>query len=413
MKNTVKFWFAFNNITQHFKKFLLSIVMLAVSLCLISIVFLLYKNEDYTANIADHILARGLANTGNIYFDPFAAMGVDLAQMELDIYNSDKIDSVGSIDANGVFSPDNLEIFSDLHEIQFSGWNEDNQHMEHGYVTVIWMRPTLFRLCGLKLDEGDFLTEEQLMDDNAYIYLGSNFKGKIEVGKVYEDNGYKYIVAGIFRKGSLFLEANIDNNLSYPDLRMALDLENQVILTCASGGPIYFSTAEGTSFDEAREEIRNITNKYQVDAVIQSLSEIYGAGVQEKSIMISYITRIFIIVCFSAVLIISCLQIVAILNERKAYGILYSIGASPRDIYAIIFWENLLKLIISFLMSAAGVIWISSQMFDRMLKVAMKEIVLVSVLPKVFFGSVIILTIASILPVIVIRKMTPSKLMRR
>ena len=87
---------------------------------------------------------------------------------------------------------------------------------------------TIQNIWKMKLDEGILIEELKPMEDGMYLYLGSAYKDKIEVGTKYigevGDQSYTYVVAGILEKGQSFPVSQMEM-LDFSDVTGTIPLD--------------------------------------------------------------------------------------------------------------------------------------------------------------------------------------------
>ena len=114
----------------------------------------------------------------------------------------------------------------------------------------------------MKLDEGILIEELKPMEDGMYLYLGSAYKDKIEVGTKYigevGDQSYTYVVAGILEKGQSFPVSQMEM-LDFSDVTGTIPLDYEV-LACpgeifCNNSDFYFSIKQGHSYVKIKRSL--------------------------------------------------------------------------------------------------------------------------------------------------------------
>lgn len=405
MKNRIRFMFAWHKIVLNLKSFISSILVMTISLILIAFALFFYHGTKYVENQYDHILAKGMSRSGVVSFMSHPYRDHDVMN---ELYNTKEIESIGSTLLGG----NDFECFSELRAIQ-SGHASDYFNSISGFLEILWINKTLLDFSELKLDTGNMLTEQEISDDVMYMYLGSAYKDKIELGTTYEGDNYKYEVKGFLEPGSTWIEPETINGIHATDANNVLDLEHSVVVAdnIIHIGEIFFNISDGTTRDEAVKVITDVADKHGTEITVGFLDDMYESENEDTKLLISYIVRIMAVVVFSSLVMISCLQIVGILNGRRTYGILYSIGANERDIGSIIIYENIIRALFSFLLCGISIMPIVYSWYGgEMLWSPFKEIVLQKVLPVVLISLIPIVLISCIAPLIFLHRTTPSQL---
>ena len=405
MKNRIRFMFAWHKIVLNFKSFISSILVMTISLILIAFSLFFYHGTQYVENQYDHTLTKGMSRSGIFGFTSHPYRDYDIMN---ELYNSKEIESIGSTTLGG----NDFECFSELRAIQ-SGNASDYVNSISGFLEILWINKTLLGFSELKLDTGNMITDQEINDGVMYMYLGSAYKDKVELGTIYEESNSKFQVQGFLERGSTWIDPDTINGIYATDANNVLDLEYSVIVAddFIHVGGLFFSISDGTTRDEAVKAITDIADKHEREITVGFLDDMYKSENEDTRLLISYIVRIMAVVVFSSLVMISCLQIVAILNDRRTYGILYSIGANEKDIGAIIIYENIIRAIFSFLLCSIGILPIVHNWYGGdILWSPFKEIVLQKVLPVVFISLIPIAIISCLAPLIFLHRTTPSQL---
>lgn len=403
MKHTVKIIFALNQIVSHFRKFIISVLLISVSLMLISLTLMGYQGILSVENSCNKTLAQGMEKSGIIMMP--AEFNVNFIN---EIYQKDEIESIGTCGYGG----NDSEAFDSLKSIQ-SGFAKDYRNTVSNYLEILFINRNLLQLCELKLETGDILRQTEDNDEYTDLYLGNAYSGKIETGTFFTDSKTKYKVAGIFEKGTTWINPDIVNGIDSSDVNYSINLDYSVILVddMLNTNAFLFSISDRSNMQEVMTLISDTSDKYQIEISLGSIEQIYGIAKNDSNLLISYLIRILIIVIFSSMLMITCLQIVTILTNKNTFGILYAIGSTESDIISIIIYENIIKLFLSFILCCLATIFYAYKWFGKgMITFELIEFMLRSIIPYILLSAVTIIAIASAIPIFIFHKLSPVDL---
>ena len=129
--------------------------------------------------------------------------------------------------------------------------------------------------------------------------------------------------------------------------------------------------------------------------------------------VVGMILDIAIIITIATVLVSICTQSVTIIDSMNVYGIMYANGVTRKDVTLMLVLENLVKFILSIITAYAFARCYYSLAFDETVTFSNELAVLNSIVIYQVIGIGLLVMVAStIVPLIIINRNTPSKLIR-
>lgn len=404
--------FAIDNIFSQLRRFIVSILLITISLILLVLSVLAYDGMNYSYASSDAILAQGMEGTG--------VLTIDLGQENTDkfleeTYKRNEIYSIGSVQIWGT------QAIGELLDIQCEN-TEGYFVADSGYLSVMGLDVRGIDLCELNLSEG--ITPEQLDFSMAtennyinYLYLGSAYES-ISVGTEYEfemgDFVATYIVAGIMEDGQRWIDPNIDTEIGMNTLDYTIDCTYGIFMIGnleQSENKVLITASDGYTIDEALEAAHKVATKYGIEMRSLSLTEQYAQECKPIITILSYLKETLIVVIPAIMLMLITSQIVSVMLELNSYGIMCSMGFSIKDINIMLIIKNIIMAVISFAIVVPIVIWFASNWFEQDMQYIMKTILLTSALPVAIIVVLAVILITSVTSVVILKRYTPVKLM--
>lgn len=397
MKLKMRLSFALNQIFTHFSKFFMSVIIMTVSLVLTSFCIMGYQGLNYNYNDCNKILNNSMDKSGIINLldnDDEIYLKYTSSYIKK-LYNSEMIDAIGYCDIY------NSDIFNKF-------LNINNQ------INILYMNYTLIDFCNLEFSKKEELSSDTF--DNVKfqpIYLGSKYKN-IPIGTVFtasDNNIYK--VMGILKPNQKWIEPELVNGFNWLNGKCTVNIDNAIICledTFPSSSSVFFSINKNFSYDQVKQFAIDEANVYGLKIGIGTLKHSYEVTQLDNQVLTNYLNQIMVIVVFSSIIIMVCIQIVIILNEKKSFGIMYAIGFESNDIYIIILLENFTTIVLSFIINCCISLYIGRWWFTNDMETIVHEILLKSTFPYILIMSIIIYIITSIIPISILKKYTPVNL---
>ena len=417
IKNIFKF--SLDNMSRSKKKLAIVVLLQVIIFVLIGQVLIEYNKQKYVLNKCENILSAPAKKCEAIDFENASLTEEQIIEFVKEVHNLDGFLAVG-FGCSGVQTIKNTVFEGKLGEIQASNSNKTYTNMNNG------LRMREIQVSLLPYYKFDYVDKIDISKnqptDTAYLVLGNAYKD-IPVGSEYIkelENGTKvrYIVAGILEKGEEFVETKLvdpqeieiincdyeifimypmeDYQYSRPYVSYAIDkkhtveeIHNKII-----------ETAE--KYGLARDDISFLNAKKSL--------EIYN---EPMNYVVGMILDIAIIITIATVLVSICIQSVTIIDSMNVYGIMYANGVTRKDVTLMLVLENLVKLILSIITAYAFARCYYSLAFDETVTFSNELAVLNSIVIYQVIGIGLLVMVAStIVPLIIINRNTPSKLIR-
>lgn len=406
------FTLLFDSIIRRMKSFCFSICLCIVSIVLFAFAIYIYEDSIYCVNNADKILCEGIDGTGVIGIVNYLDLNEEIRRFRNEVYELEEVNAIGTSLQPGYLYW-GLDEISDIQSEYID--MEDNESQS---VMGIFVENTALRLCDLQMENGEIVDDKTPEENCTYLYLGNNLKD-IPVGTEYTvevgTETLRFVVKGILKKGAKFISGNLF--MKTGDFLAESCYTNLDSMVLASGNDSninlwMYSINEGTDFDIVETKINDIADKYGVRIYYGRASDITNERMKATKELNNAIIKLLGIVLLVSIVIMVCVQITAIFNNASEYGILYANGYSMRQLCAMQFFENVIKMTVSLI----AAIFIAKKLllfsFARMsdLTTVFYDIYYNYVIAKMIAVSILIVVLASIIPVIVLGKYKPIEL---
>lgn len=278
------------------------------------------------------------------------------------------------LESDNAFDPNYLDIISELEglvgftscdvyqypvdEIRFFGEQQiklDPDYYENsGFVPWFLMNESGVDVCHFNLQEGKKPEDWNLKNDEILIYLGGNFEN-VTVGERYKSKreACTYVVGGVFEKGTNWIYDDVYRFETIQDSHYVQCLDNMVVCLvpyCISGRNTY-CVEKGYQIEDVEKELLEISEKYNITIRLARLEDVMEENEYQFSIILNLIRLLTFIIIIASLFVLERTQYTEIINDTEYFGILYANGATSRDLTAILFFENLLKLALSFVLA--------------------------------------------------------------
>lgn len=402
------FVLVFRQTIRQFFMFCLSCLLCTAAFGLVGYILFFEGSSTYGERQVKKILNSKLENVGVIFLegDDWPEEGNQLIQS---LQKLKEIESVGYSDIVGY----NVEGLEEIYEIQQKNptrYKYDDSICVEG----IEVSRTLLNFCNIDCS----LTEPE-DGVNFLLYLGSNFK-EIPVGKVYtaEGSDWKYQVAGILKKDTSWVANELYSVSDAIHLSFTTSLNNLVLVvpmdeTECPVGAFYYATDKTADAESIQQTVLEIARQKNITINISTLKSILQEKASVNNQMTEYMRKFLWMVCITTVIIMACIQVSRLVSESRQYGIFYAAGLTNKDVVAMFLIENVVKLGIGFLF-AIGVLqlYLDSTFRDSWYWMKLSHTIFQSVtLPGMFLFSVILFSVISIVPLIVVRRAKPVTLL--
>lgn len=404
--------FARDFISKKYAIYIVSVVMGIITLLLFSATLLAYTITQYGRKQCDELFTKGVSATGVFRFNTedwyIWEKFIEEAGSTKEIY------AIGSYDIWGGYIPGTEELIElqneivpELHKL---GIPEDE-------LVMLGINKGGIDLFNLKLQSGQYMEHDENI---SYVYLGADYS-TIDAGTVFTDENGTCIVAGIFEKGSRIIDSSIlFKESSELELDYSICLDDMVVFTDGGIGSnwITFSVNDGYSVEDGIEAIMEIGQKYGVEITWASCEGVlYRRDVKNEKI-ISLTRNMLIWMLIVVFIIMLCIQVSDAIERSGEFGIMYANGSSMRDISLIVIMENVRRTVIAFILWAAITFVICKTeiipYYKNMYNVdeaVVTDIMVKNVMLWVVVFALAYICVMSIVPVIMVRKAQPIKLM--
>lgn len=420
MKFLDYFKYAIDNILKHKLRSILVVISSIIAMLLMSLAIFLYELDNYNIRECDRTLQNGIDNTGYfmIEFDDSSEnddLNKKLYEMKKllnEVTKIPEVENVGSFTLMGITS----EGFNDLIKRQKGHRiSEPTKEMEMTIGNMesfeaFSLESDLFNMFKLKLQKGELPSKLNYVDNCKYVYLGYHYRD-IPIGTVIErkvkNQSYKYIVAGILKKGSKILNDNMYNlSITVDKYCWNLDYEAIVLDNVNTGMQKYFSVKEGSDMNKVRDRINRISKKLGQTVITGDLKEVINIRHTETKNIIKYILQLLIITLIVVIITQACMLIIVTINDINKYAIMNAFGVSKKEINLIIIIENLIKFIFAICVSWLGCIWYINYNYSSSKKVFLYviEVFYRAVSWKIIIVFFIIFLLASLVPIIELQR---------
>lgn len=285
------------------------------------------------------------------------------------------------------------------------------------------MDRTVVDICRISFQDRKDVEEEKWNSDSWWgYYLGADFSD-IPVGTTYVQsvgiNQYRvHEVIGILEKGSEFVKPGVlsDGNGNEYDSWERLD--NAVIRVTdgkENSGSWAYIPEDGVSLQEAEDYLRKLADEMELqDIQFLKMREAFDYQGKDNRITLQIWKEMLFMVTGCAFLILICVQFLAVLNQGKEIGVLYSMGFLQRDVMGVLFWVNLWKGIAAFGICWVTILGIWLGYADKVNKHdSMLQLLKSKVLPRVLFIDIAFVVLMILISEFFFWKSNPADLTRK
>ncbi len=395
----------------------ISVSSLALALlCVVAAVpqILLHCEGTIRKALADDISKYGVVlNSADTMRNEAASDYIDA------LYNAPEIESVGTWDYYGWGYLTTVGAEEDY-------WNEileiQNRHnkkfdMDSDAVRCIYMLSQAFHFNNLELYRGDV---EQIGTNQEYLlYLGYHFKD-IPVGTKFVDEiyGNSYVVEGILKKNVSVIDAHLLWNLGGFRLNCSDVMDNFVLVVPPSSMNYYsvnyfFKCSDGYTYEEASNKIKDISEKYGIQADTGSLRKRVDTVLSDSDWLLKAVDQLAILLFLSAFIMLLTTQLLTILFRKDEMGVWLISGIDRKAIFRILLGENIIKMMISSLI-ALGIVVLFEKVFISSSAVAyeLRYILWVNLPIFLILSAVLTALLCSVIPIVYVRTKSIPEIVR-
>ena len=285
---------------------------------------------------------------------------------------------------------------------------EEYMYSFEGKTEITWISrdaADIFELC-------DEIIYEYPSDENTIpVILGYGFRDSYSCGDVIYGDSIRFIVVGFAKKGCLWpadtLQIfDLEETISFfvnTDYKIFMIKNNSDI----SGSLIYIRSKKNVS--QLREVFEKKADECNIGITLASFSDVVKKYNSENSYIIDELLVYLILISITTLLVFFISAVSRILLRTDGYGIYIACGFSEREIYKVIFTENLIYMSLSYMLSIVVMILFLYIQYGHignvdLIKDIFDRVFVMRTLP-VLTGVVFIITvIISSIPVLIYRK---------
>ncbi len=411
MKWWVRLKFCLNGIEVRFREFWMCVGLLSVVLLVTALLFLMNELNRNLQDGLNRSFQEPFSRVGYFSLDDISITPEEEREFVEMVATTNSIKSVGSW-GYYVCTIQELQFLTDIqgkHRFQ-AEWGEEEDYLEG-----INIYEGTWDLMQLELAEGA-PPQNYNLDEYVPIYLGYQYRGTVEVGTVIKSenvNAKDYIIAGIFKKGlqfptdTLYLMDKFTVFSSCP-----MDYAVVEVVKNLPSSPIFFDLEEQAVFEDARTELQKLAKEKEWEITVSSLDAQMDLIDESLKPVQKYMLEIMVIVGLTVCIVVTCYQTVSIINRKSEYGILYANGATSRDLFSFIVLENLIKLLVAFIIMLPLLLLAARQVFgyNEANYIVVRQMLWAKVAWKAGIVGGIIMLVSSILPLYTMKSYTPVTL---
>lgn len=413
--------FAVDGIIARKKTFLFTIIILVTAMVMMNLTILQVDSIYYTKLIIQDAFNENLSDL--YYIKASEDLENDYINFIQEVIREDNIDAYGFYKyAYNTFEElkSNAEYLELIAEKNVSEGNM----AEEGSAEVLYMDASLIPICNIYDTEGDRIKSDD-MDGYIPIYIGYNYKDIIPVGTILTgkkmvnvDNKFTYVeiqykVKGVLRENSKWLE-----NINIEVMSNSISLDNLFVtfqefdITGSMGRLLYTvkdDSYAGNMLDAVFDAAGNnglLVKAWSVENEIN-----YNVKDDMESIKVYIVLAVFITLI--SVLATSSISSVSVLLRKKDYGIMYANGLRKADVRKIVLVENIIKILISFIMTQCYILYELFMTYGGRNQLGLETQLYLQFRMTIYqmLGiAVVILAVASIVPLCIVNRLKVTEL---
>lgn len=319
-------------------------------------------------------------------------------------------------------------------EVKYCGFFDSGTSVdliEGEQINIVISDIALMNMGNLKLTEEHREVVENVKDGYQPVLLGSNYKGKVQVGDVFTLSLTKEndcIVAGFLSKGAAWpIRGRLFNQASNTD---SYNLDNSGILLTKNYQDYDTSVMEDSAFefyyvtdrnknDNVRQKIIDYATENKISVGIVNEGEQIQQEKENNNFTNDKAFVVTILLLLLSLLSMTTSSVVYCMLNKKNYGVMIVSGMKKREITALTGVYNTGLFVVSALMA-----WIVRQyeIFGKLIPVRdkytaellyLKDVVAhMQVMPMIFICMIIVMIIiVSVVPAVLISRMAPVEML--
>ena len=390
---------------------------LALLLLCVAVIFpLILRHCEKTIRKA---LGNDISMYGVVRNDGDAIFNEAINDYSFDIYNAPEIDGVGTWDylafPHMTTVDGEADYWNEILKIQSSHIRPiDDQNTN--WVQCVYMLSQAFPINDLKLYRG---SAEQVGNNDGYlIYLGYNFRDIPLETKFVNEYGDSYVVAGILQKNSSIISSQLLWNLGGFRLSCSSSMDNLVLILppCSQNyqsEAYFFKCSEGYTYEDAAKKIKSISEQYGIQTETGTLQDRVDDVLSDGSWILKAVARMSVLLFFSAFVILLTAQLLAIMFRKDEFGVWLISGVDRKKIAKILLGENLIKMLMSSLITLAIVILSEKVIIEsRIVAYELRYILWIGIPVLLLACTVLMAFLCSVIPIAYIKKKSIPDIIR-
>ena len=405
--------FAFDMIVSNLKKYILSVLLMSISLLLIMFSLLIYKGEQYSYISCNDALNKGIDGTAVLRLDENSFIyNQEVKTFLKEASERKEIYCIGSMVDYGC----TYESLNELYEIQRGHVQDYEIALQDDLIEIKMINSYAMPLCNLKLKEGIPIEELEFKDSEKieYLYLGAAYED-IAVGTAFtEKDGKKFVVAGVIEENQRWILSSLVDTYTSEILDYTIDCNYEIFLVTnqdvfSSG--LWICAEDGYTIEQAIDAAKEVGKKYDIKFSYDTLMDKVNRVSQDTALLLSYLTKLLGIVMVASLLMIITTQIVTMLESSKNYGVMYAVGFSRREVNRMLLWKHIITAITSLVITIPLCMFVAQYRFaNDDMNYMIKTVLSTYVFPVAIIVAVAIVIIMHIVTCAILKRLTPVKL---
>lgn len=405
--------FAFDMIVSNLKKYILSVLLMSISLLLIMFSLLIYKGEQYSYISCNDALNKGIDGTAVLRLDENSFIyNQEVKTFLKEAFERKEIYCIGSMVDYGCA----YESLNELYEIQRGHVQDYEIALQDDLIEIKMINSYAMPLCNLKLKEGIPIEELEFKDSEKieYLYLGAAYED-IAVGTAFtEKDGKKFVVAGVIEENQRWILSSLVDTYTSEILDYTIDCNYEIFLVTnqdvfSSG--LWICAEDGYTIEQAIDAAKEVGKKYDIKFSYDTLMDKVNRVSQDTALLLSYLTKLLGIVMVASLLMIITTQIVTMLESSKNYGVMYAVGFSRREVNRMLLWKHIITAITSLVITIPLCMFVAQYRFaNDDMNYMIKTVLSTYVFPAAIIVAIVIVIIMHIVTCAILKRLTPVKL---
>ena len=295
---------------------------------------------------------------------------------------------------------------------------------EGNEISPIYLSSDLITACHLRNEEGEEIHFQEAMAERSLgrnrhqqsekrysMLVGAALKEMFPKGTLYTDelSGIQYVVTDILEPGSKWIKGRMGTMEIYQDLDRSMIFDGDGLLEQANplflsgGDAFYLVLEENADREQVKQAVMQLADDcgltlYNMKSIQETLNNNFRELFDEPLWIYMPIA-----VLFMALIAIMVSSTISVYLRKSSIGILYALGYSAKDVQRMVILENALKVFLAFMVACS--FWRVNEMSF------LQGISIIQfIMPGLVLGALAMVLLGSLVPVGVLRRMTPVEL---